>query len=186
MEAPVAEAFATKLADAMGALPTGHGLEEGNRLGPLVDAATRDKVAELVEGAVGAGAKAVVGGETPDGTGFYYPATVLTGVRPDNPILEEEIFGPVAPIVAVADEHEAVRLANGTTMGLVAYVYTGDLAKGLRIAERLESGMVGLNKGIVSDPAAPFGGVKESGIGREGGHEGMLDYTETKYIATDW
>ena len=186
VEAPVAETFAAKLADAMGALPTGHGLEDGNRLGPLVDAATRDKVAELVDGAVGAGAKAVVGGETPAGTGFYYPATVLTGVAADNPILEEEIFGPVAPIVSVADADEAVRLANGTTMGLVAYVYTGDLAKGLRIAEQLESGMVGLNKGIVSDPAAPFGGVKESGIGREGGHEGMLDYTETKYIATDW
>ncbi len=186
VEAPLAEAFAARLADAMSALPTGHGLEAGNRLGPLVDADTRDKVAELVDGAVAAGAKALVGGERPSGTGFYYPATVLTGVMPDNPILEEEIFGPVAPIVSVADADEAVRLANGTTMGLVAYVYTRDLAKGLRVAEVLESGMVGLNKGIVSDPAAPFGGVKESGIGREGGHEGMLDYTETKYIATDW
>jgi len=186
VEAPVAEAFAARLAEAMGALPTGHGLTEGNRLGPLVDAATRDKVAELVDGAVAAGAKAVVGGETPTGTGFYYPATVLTGVACDNPILAEEIFGPVAPIVSVADADEAVRLANGTSMGLVAYVYTQDLAKGLRVAEALESGMVGLNKGIVSDPAAPFGGVKESGIGREGGHEGMLDYCETKYIATDW
>jgi succinate-semialdehyde dehydrogenase/glutarate-semialdehyde dehydrogenase len=186
VEAPVAEAFAMKLADAMGALPTGHGLEEGNRLGPLVDADTRDKVAELVDGAVAAGAKALLGGEAPGGTGFYYPATVLTGVTADNPILEEEIFGPVAPIVSVADADEAVRLANGTAMGLVSYVYTGDLATGLRIAEQLESGMVGLNKGIVSDPAAPFGGMKESGIGREGGHEGMLDYTETKYIATDW
>jgi succinate-semialdehyde dehydrogenase/glutarate-semialdehyde dehydrogenase len=186
VEAPVAEAFAGKLADAMGALPTGHGLEEGNRLGPLVDADTRDKVAELVDAAMAAGAKALVGGESPEGTGFYYPATVLTGVSADNPILEEEIFGPVAPIVSVADAAAALRLANGTAMGLVSYVYTGDLAKGLRIAEALESGMVGLNKGIVSDPAAPFGGVKESGIGREGGHEGMLDYTETKYIATDW
>ena len=186
VEAPVAEAFAARLADAMSALPTGHGLTEGNRLGPLVDADTRDKVAELVDSAVAAGAKAVVGGEAPRGTGFYYPATVLTAVAADNPILEEEIFGPVAPIVSVADADEAVRLANGTTMGLVSYVYTGDLAKGLRIAEALESGMVGLNKGIVSDPAAPFGGVKESGVGREGGHEGMLDYTETKYIATDW
>jgi succinate-semialdehyde dehydrogenase/glutarate-semialdehyde dehydrogenase len=186
VEAPVAEAFAAKLADAMGALPTGHGLDDGVRLGPLVDADTRDKVAELVDGAIAAGAKATVGGERPDGTGFFYPATVLTGVASDNPILAEEIFGPVAPIVAVADADEAVRLANATTMGLVAYVYTRDLAEGLRVAEALESGMVGLNKGIVSDPAAPFGGVKESGIGREGGHEGMLDYTETKYIATDW
>lgn len=186
VEAPVAEAFAARLAEAMGALPTGHGLEAGSRLGPLVDADTRDKVAELVDGAVRAGAKAVVGGERPGGTGFYYPATVLTGVTADNPILAEEIFGPVAPIVAVADADEAVRLANATPMGLVSYVYTGDLAQGLRVAEALESGMVGLNKGIVSDPAAPFGGVKESGIGREGGHEGMLDYTEAKYIATDW
>jgi succinate-semialdehyde dehydrogenase/glutarate-semialdehyde dehydrogenase len=187
VEAPVAEAFAEKLAAAMGALPMGHGLTEGNRLGPLVDADTRDKVASLVDGALVAGAMAAVGGERPaDGPGYYYPATVLTGVASDNPILEEEIFGPVAPIVSVADADEAVRLANATTMGLVAYVYTGDLAAGLRVAEALESGMVGLNKGIVSDPAAPFGGVKESGLGREGGHEGMLDYTETKYVATDW
>jgi succinate-semialdehyde dehydrogenase/glutarate-semialdehyde dehydrogenase len=186
VEAPVAEAFAAKLAEAMSALPTGHGLTEGMRLGPLVDAETRDKVAELVDGAVAAGAEAAVGGQRPEGTGFYYPATVLTGVGADNPILAEEIFGPVAPIVAVADADEAVRLANDSPMGLVSYLYTGDLAKGLRLAEQLESGMVGLNKGIVSDPAAPFGGVKESGLGREGGHEGMLDYTETKYIATDW
>jgi succinate-semialdehyde dehydrogenase/glutarate-semialdehyde dehydrogenase len=170
----------------MGALPMGHGLTEGNKLGPLVDEATRDKVAGLVASAREAGAVAALGGEVPSGTGWYYPATVLTDVAPDSPILAEEIFGPVAPIVAVADEHEAVRHANSTTMGLVSYVFTGDLAKGLRVAEALEAGMVGLNKGIVSDPAAPFGGVKESGIGREGGHEGMLDYTETKYVATDW
>ena len=186
VEASVADEFAARLAEAMGALPMGHGLSDGIRLGPLVDAATRDKVAELVDSAVSAGAKAVVGGSAPVGTGYYYPATVLTGVAADNPILEEEIFGPVAPIVTVADADEAIRLANASTMGLVSYVYTRDLAKGLRVAEALESGMVGLNKGIVSDPAAPFGGVKESGIGREGGHEGMLDYTETKYVATDW
>jgi succinate-semialdehyde dehydrogenase/glutarate-semialdehyde dehydrogenase len=187
VEAPVADEFAARLAQAMGALPMGHGLEAGNRLGPLVDADTRDKVAELVDSAVAAGAKAAVGGERPsDGPGFYYPATVLTGVSRDNPILAEEIFGPVAPIVSVADADEAVRLANATTMGLVSYVFTGDLARGLRVAEALESGMVGLNQGIVSDPAAPFGGVKESGVGREGGHEGMLDDTETKYVATDW
>ncbi|MGQ0435020.1 MAG: NAD-dependent succinate-semialdehyde dehydrogenase [Microthrixaceae bacterium] len=187
VEAPVADEFAARLGKSMAALPMGYGLDEGTRLGPLVDADTRDKVAELVDAAIAAGANATVGGERPaSGSGFYYPATVLTGVASDNPILAEEIFGPVAPIVAVADEHEAVRLANDTTMGLVAYVYTRDLAKGLRVAEALESGMVGLNKGVVSDPAAPFGGVKESGVGREGGHEGMLDYTETKYIATDW
>ena len=187
VEAPVAAEFATRLSDAMTALPMGHGLIEGSRLGPLVDAETRDKVAGLVDSAVAAGATRAVGGVRPaTGPGYYYPATVLTDVAPDNAILSEEIFGPVAPIVEVADEHEAVRLANGTTMGLVAYVFTRDLAKGLRVAEALEAGMVGLNKGIVSDPAAPFGGVKESGLGREGGHEGMLDYTETKYIATDW
>ncbi len=187
VEAPIAEAFAEKLAAAMGAVPMGHGLTEGNRLGPLVDADTRDKVAALVDSALAEGAKAVVGGARPaSGPGYYYPATVLTGVGPNSAILAEEIFGPVAPIVAVADAEEAVRRANATTMGLVSYVYTGDLAKGLRVAEALESGMVGLNKGVVSDPAAPFGGVKESGVGREGGHEGMLDYTETKYIATDW
>ncbi len=187
VEAAVAEEFAARLSAAMAALPMGHGLGEGNRLGPLVDADTRDKVAELVNAAVAAGATASVGGTRPDsGVGYYYPATVLTGVAADNPILEEEIFGPVAPIVSVTDADEAVRLANASTMGLVSYVFTGDLAKGLRVAEALESGMVGLNKGIVSDPAAPFGGVKESGLGREGGHEGMLDYTETKYIATDW
>jgi succinate-semialdehyde dehydrogenase/glutarate-semialdehyde dehydrogenase len=186
VESPVAEEFAARLSEAMGALPVGHGLDDGVRLGPLVDEATRDKVAALVDDAVAGGAKARLGGERPDGAGFYYPATVLTDVAADNPILAEEIFGPVAHIVAVADEHEAVRLANATAMGLVSYVFTGDLAKGLRVAEALEAGMVGLNKGRVSDPAAPFGGVKESGIGREGGHEGMLDYTETKYIATDW
>jgi succinate-semialdehyde dehydrogenase/glutarate-semialdehyde dehydrogenase len=187
VEAPVVDAFAERLAAAMGALPVGHGLTEGNRLGPLVDAESREKVASLVDDAVAAGAKALVGGERPtSGPGFYYPATVLAGVASDNPILQEEIFGPVAPIVSVADADEAVRLANASTMGLVSYVFTDDLAEGLRVAEALESGMVGLNKGIVSDPAAPFGGVKESGIGREGGHEGMLDYTETKYVATDW
>jgi succinate-semialdehyde dehydrogenase/glutarate-semialdehyde dehydrogenase len=187
VEAPVADAFAERLAAAMGGLSMGHGLSDGTRLGPLVDAASRDKVASLVDDAVDAGAKAIVGGDRPArGPGYYYPATVLTGVASDNPILEEEIFGPVAPIVSVADAEEAVRLANASPMGLVSYVFTGDLARGLRVAEALESGMVGLNKGIVSDPAAPFGGVKESGVGREGGHEGMLDYTETKYVATDW
>jgi succinate-semialdehyde dehydrogenase/glutarate-semialdehyde dehydrogenase len=186
VEAPVVEEFTARLTQAMGEVAMGPGLDEGIRLGPLVDAATRDKVAELVGAAVAGGAEVRLGGTAPDGPGFYFPATVLADVSPTNAILEEEVFGPVAPIVSVADEHEAVRLANATPMGLVSYVFTGDLAKGLRVAEALESGMVGLNKGVVSDPAAPFGGVKESGIGREGGHEGMLDYTETKYIATDW
>ena len=132
------------------------------------------------------GATAETGGSRPEGKGFYYPPTVLTGVRPDSEILREEIFGPVAPIVTFTDEDEAIRLANDTEFGLVAYVYTGDLARGLRVSEGIEAGMVGLNRGLVSDPAAPFGGVKQSGLGREGGHEGMLDYLESKYIAVTW
>jgi succinate-semialdehyde dehydrogenase/glutarate-semialdehyde dehydrogenase len=122
----------------------------------------------------------------PGGAGCYYPATVLVDVPADAEILREEIFGPVAPIVTFTAEADAVRWANDTEYGLVAYVYTGDLARGLRVSEALESGMVGLNRGLVSDPAAPFGGVKQSGIGREGGHEGLLDYTESKYIAVTW
>ena len=126
------------------------------------------------------------GGAPADGPGFFYPATVLDRVAPDSPILAEEIFGPVAPIVAFHDTDEVIRLANDTEYGLVAYVYTRDLARGLRVAEALETGMVGLNRGLVSDPAAPFGGVKQSGIGREGGHDGLLEFTETKYIAVAW
>jgi succinate-semialdehyde dehydrogenase/glutarate-semialdehyde dehydrogenase len=128
----------------------------------------------------------LTGGSRPDGPGCFYPPTVLAAVPADADILTEEIFGPVAPIVTFTDEADAVRFANDTEYGLVAYVYTGDLARGLRVSDALESGMVGLNRGIVSDPAAPFGGVKQSGIGREGGHEGLLDYTESKYIAVAW
>jgi succinate-semialdehyde dehydrogenase/glutarate-semialdehyde dehydrogenase len=127
-----------------------------------------------------------LGGSRVEGPGFFYPATVLTDVPPDAPAGRDEIFGPVAPIIAVADEDEAVRLANDTEMGLSGYVYTGDLARGLRVSERLEVGMVGLNRGLVSDPAAPFGGVKESGLGREGGYEGIEEYLETTYVATQW
>ncbi|MFP5255456.1 MAG: NAD-dependent succinate-semialdehyde dehydrogenase [Acidimicrobiia bacterium] len=186
VEAPVAEDFTRRLAEAMGRVRMGPGLDEGVGLGPMVDAATRDKVRDLVDAAVGHGAHAVVGGAAGEGPGFWYPATVLEGVAPDSPILAEEIFGPVAPVVAVEDAEEAVARANDTALGLVSYLYTGDLRRGLALAERLESGMVGLNRGLVSDPAAPFGGVKESGLGREGGHEGLLDYTEAKYVATEW
>jgi succinate-semialdehyde dehydrogenase/glutarate-semialdehyde dehydrogenase len=139
-----------------------------------------------VRAALSSGATAVTGGSRPSGPGFYYPPTVLTGVEPGAAILREEIFGPVAPIVTFDSEDEAVALANDTEYGLVAYVYTADLARGLRVSERIEAGMVGLNRGLVSDPAAPFGGVKQSGVGREGGHEGMLDYLESKYIAVTW
>ena len=186
VEAPVAAEFGRRLGERMAALRLGPGLDEDNQVGPLVNDDTASKVDDLVQAAVGAGARAVVGGRRPDREGYYFEPTVLLDVRPGSDILTEEIFGPVAPIVVFEDEDDAVRMANDTEYGLVSYLYTGDLARGLRISERLESGMVGLNRGIVSDPAAPFGGVKQSGVGREGGHEGMLDYTESKYIAVQW
>lgn len=182
----IAPAFAARLATAMGGLTMGPGASEGVQLGPLVNAEAVDKVDSLVSETVSLGARALVGGSRPDGPGFYYPATVLADVPSSAPVLAEEIFGPVAPIVTFAGEEEAVRLANATEHGLVSYVYTADLARGLRVSEALESGMVGLNRGLVSEPAAPFGGVKQSGIGREGGHEGLLEYTESKYIAVNW
>jgi succinate-semialdehyde dehydrogenase / glutarate-semialdehyde dehydrogenase len=182
----IADRFATRLAEAMTGLTMGPGYLEGTTLGPLVNAKTQAKVAELVSQAVGSGARVTVGGTLPDGPGYYYPATVLTDVAPDAAILQTEIFGPVAPIVRFSTEDEAVRLANNTEYGLVSYVYTSDLSRGLRVSEAIEAGMVGLNRGLVSDPAAPFGGVKESGLGREGGVEGLLAFTETKYIAVDW
>jgi succinate-semialdehyde dehydrogenase/glutarate-semialdehyde dehydrogenase len=186
VQAPIAEEFSRRLAERMGALVLGPGTEEATQVGPLVNQDALDKVSSLVSEAIDAGARALLGGAAPDRAGFYYEPTVLVDVAADSPILREEIFGPVAPIVTFEDEDEAVRLANSTEYGLVSYVYTGDLARGLRVSERLESGMVGLNRGLVSDPAAPFGGVKQSGIGREGGHEGVLDYTESKYIAVSW
>ncbi|MEP6760963.1 MAG: NAD-dependent succinate-semialdehyde dehydrogenase [Sporichthyaceae bacterium] len=186
VEESVAEEFSTRLAEKMGALKVGPGTESGTQVGPLVNDAAVEKVDELVRGALEDGARTLVGGEVPDRTGCYYPPTVLVDVPADAAILKEEIFGPVAPIVTFTAEADAVRWANDTEYGLVAYVYTGDLARGLRVSEALESGMVGLNRGLVSDPAAPFGGVKQSGIGREGGHEGLLDYTESKYIALTW
>jgi succinate-semialdehyde dehydrogenase / glutarate-semialdehyde dehydrogenase len=186
VEAPVADRFGELLAARMGSLRMGRGLDDGVQLGPLVNASSRDKVRELVDDARAEGANAVVGGEDPAGTGFFYPATVLAAVPSDAALLRTEIFGPVAPIVSFEGEDEAVALANDTEYGLASYVYTGDLARGLRVAEAIETGMVGLNRGLVSDPAAPFGGVKQSGLGREGGHDGMLEYTEQKYIACTW
>lgn len=186
VEAPVAEEFGRLLAARMSALAVGPGLDERNQLGPLVNDDAVSKVDELVQAAVEVGARTVTGGRRPDRPGCYYEATVLVDVAPDSPILGEEIFGPVAPIVRFTDEAEAVRLANATEYGLVSYVYTGDLARGLRVSEALESGMVGLNRGLVSDPAAPFGGTKQSGVGREGGHHGLMDYLEPKYIAVQW
>ncbi len=182
----VAAEFSAKLTARLAALNVGPGLEDGVELGPLVNADTRSKVAELVAGATGAGAKVLTGGHAPDRTGFYYQPTVLDSVPSDAGILSEEIFGPVAPIVRFTDADEAIALANNTEYGLVSYLYSGDLRRALAVAEALEAGMVGINRGVVSDPAAPFGGVKQSGLGREGAHEGLLEYTETKYIAVDW
>jgi succinate-semialdehyde dehydrogenase/glutarate-semialdehyde dehydrogenase len=182
----IAEDFTARLVDRMAALKVAGGLEPDAELGPLVSAQAVSDVTTLVDDAVRAGATARTGGAALDGRGHFYPATVLTDVPPGSEILRQEIFGPVAPIVIFDDEDEAIRLANDTEYGLVAYLYTSDLATGLRVTERLEAGMVGLNRGLVSDPAAPFGGVKQSGIGREGGHEGMLDYIEQKYVATNW
>lgn len=181
-----AEAFPGKLAEAMRALRVGPGHDRDNQVGPLINASARDTVGELVTGAVTAGATVLTGGSPSPGPGYFYPPTVLSDVPPGSAILAEEIFGPVAPIVTFDSDDEAVRLANDTEYGLVSYVYTDDLARGLRIAEALDSGMVGLNRGVVSDPAAPFGGTKQSGIGREGGHEGMREYVEQKYVAVAW
>ncbi len=182
----VAAEFAEKLTAKMAELTMGPGTAEGTKLGPMINARQRDGVADKVTRSVQAGARAVLGGSVPEGPGFFYPATVLTDVPRDSPVATDEIFGPVAPIIVVKDDDDALAVANATEMGLTAYVFTRDLARGLRISEKLEVGMIGLNRGLVSDPAAPFGGVKESGLGREGGFEGIEEYLETTYVATNW
>jgi succinate-semialdehyde dehydrogenase/glutarate-semialdehyde dehydrogenase len=182
----VADEFTAALAARLSALTVGPGLDEGTDLGPLVNEDTRSKVGTLVAGAASDGAQVRTGGRAPDRRGYFYLPTVLDQVPRDAGILSEEIFGPVAPIVRFSDADEAVTLANSTEYGLVAYLYSRDLRRALRVAETLESGMVGINRGVVSDPAAPFGGVKQSGLGREGAHDGLLEFTETKYVAVDW
>ncbi|MDP3967404.1 MAG: NAD-dependent succinate-semialdehyde dehydrogenase [Nocardioides sp.] len=186
VHADVADEFSRRLAERMAALRVGPGTSDDTEIGPLVNEESAAKVASLVAGAVADGARIVLGGARPDRAGYYYEPTVLLDVPRTSGILGEEIFGPVAPVVTFTDEADAIRMANDTEFGLVSYVYTSDLARGMRISEALDSGMVGLNRGLVSDPAAPFGGTKQSGIGREGGHEGMLDYLESKYIAVSW
>ena len=181
--AEVADEFANRLARRMGSLKLGRGTDDGVEVGPLIDDVQRAKVAGLVDEAVAAGARVLTGGRSIDGPGSYYPPTVLTGVPAGARMLHEEVFGPVAPVTAFAGEEEAVTAANDTEHGLVAYVFTRDLDRALRVAERLEAGMVGLNQGMVSNPAAPLGGMKHSGFGREGGREGILEYLETKYVA---
>jgi succinate-semialdehyde dehydrogenase/glutarate-semialdehyde dehydrogenase len=167
----------------MGALKIGRGTEDGVEVGPLIDEDQLDKVVELVEDAVSKGARVLCGGERVDGPGHFYKPTVLVDVPDDARLLKEEIFGPVAPIKAFGSEEEAIAAANDTEFGLVAYLYTADLKRALRVTERLETGMVGLNQGLVSNAGAPFGGVKHSGIGREGGPEGIEEYLEIKYVA---
>ena len=182
---PVAEQFAEMLAEKMGAMKVGRGTEEGVEVGPLIDDKQRSKVAELVEDAVGRGARALVGGHMRDGSGYFFDPTVLSNVPDDAKLLREEIFGPVAPVKGFLDEDEAIAAANDTAYGLVAYLYTNDLKRALRVVERLETGMVGLNQGMVSNASAPFGGIKQSGFGREGGPEGIEEYLETKYVAVN-
>ena len=183
--ASVADEFAQRLAARMGAMKIGRGTEDGVEVGPLINADQRSMVAELVDDAVERGAKALCGGKSIDGPGFFYEPTVLGGVTPDARVLKEEIFGPVAPVIGFDSEEDAIAAANDTEYGLVAYLYTSDLKRALRVCERLETGMVGLNQGMVSNPAAPFGGVKQSGFGREGGSEGIEEYLETKYVAVN-
>jgi succinate-semialdehyde dehydrogenase/glutarate-semialdehyde dehydrogenase len=180
----IAEEFTTKLSNAMASLKMAAGTSTGAQLGTSVSVKERNKIAEIVDESVSAGAQIRTGGKTPTGAGAFYPATVLT-VRSDNPILKQEIFGPVAPIVITSSDEESIELANATEFGLISYVYSTDLKRALKIAESLESGMVAINKGVISDPAAPFGGVKQSGLGREGGFAGVEEFLEIKYIGVE-
>ena len=182
----VHDEFAKKLTAKMSGLKMGNGLDDGVTLGPLVNKDGLAKVVELVDDAVKKGAKILTGGKAPGGPGFFYPATVLANVSNDAKMLNEEIFGPVASIQAFKSEDEVVTRANDTEYGLVAYLYTKDVGRGMRVSEKLEFGMIGLNRGLVSDPAAPFGGMKQSGIGREGAHEGLMEFLETQYVSVNW
>jgi succinate-semialdehyde dehydrogenase/glutarate-semialdehyde dehydrogenase len=186
VERAIADEFAQRFADRLAGLTVGPGTEATSDCGPLIDHRAVAKVAGLVESAVRGGASVLTGGGAPPGPGSFYTPTVLTGVASDSQIVGAEIFGPVAAFQSFETEDEVVAAANATELGLASYVYSSDLGRALRVAGHLESGMVAINRGLVSDPAAPFGGVKESGLGREGGREGVLEFTETKYIAVDW
>jgi succinate-semialdehyde dehydrogenase / glutarate-semialdehyde dehydrogenase len=185
VHASVFDEFSGRLAERMAALRLGRGTDPEVDVGPLIDDGARQKVSELVEDALARGARCLTGGEALDGPGYFYRPTVVVDLPPDARLLHEEVFGPVAPIVSFETDDEALAQANGTEFGLVAYVYTRDLKRALRVCESLEVGMVGLNQGMVSNAAAPFGGVKQSGFGREGGYEGIEEYLETKYVAID-
>ncbi|WP_375599111.1 NAD-dependent succinate-semialdehyde dehydrogenase [Devosia sp. Naph2] len=182
----IAEAFSKGLAKRMQALKVGPGYDAATQCGPLINKEAVTRITSWIDEAVEAGATLLAGGSAQEGEGYYLAPTVLSGVPADATLVREEIFGPVAPIATFETEEEAIALANDTEYGLIAYVFTGDLARGLRVSERIECGMVGLNRGLASDPAAPFGGTKQSGLGREGAHHGMLEFCETKYIAVNW
>ena len=182
----VAEAFTARLTATMAALKVGDGLDPSVDVGPLVNAETRDKVAQFVADAVSKGARIECGGELQTGKGYFYPPTVLSNVPETAECVHDEIFGPVAAIQTFTEQDEVISRANATEYGLVAYVFSGNFKRALQVCERLDYGMVGLNRGLVSDPAAPFGGTKQSGLGREGGHEGMLEFMETQYISAEW
>ncbi|MCE7882292.1 MAG: NAD-dependent succinate-semialdehyde dehydrogenase [Actinobacteria bacterium ATB1] len=185
VETPVAAEFAGRLAERMAALVVGRGTEEGVDVGPIIDSPSREFIHGLVQDARSRGASVLTGGDVPEGPGWFYPPTVLCEIHPEARIVDEEVFGPVAPVLTFDGLDEAVAMANDTPFGLGAYVYTRDLARALSATERLEVGMVGLNRGLVSNPAAPFGGVKQSGLGREGGPEGLEEYLTTKYVAIE-
>ncbi len=185
VHASLAEAFTARLAAAMGAVRMGPGSEPGAELGPMINAAAVAKIEALVGDACRRGARVRTGGERPTGPGWFYPPTVIDRVAPGSDILRDEVFGPVAPVTTFADEADAIAAANDTEHGLVAYVYSRDLRRAMRVGEAIETGMVGLNRGVVSDPAAPFGGVKQSGVGREGGRHGLCEFLEPKYFSFD-
>ncbi|MEK6649006.1 MAG: aldehyde dehydrogenase family protein, partial [Actinomycetota bacterium] len=181
VQRPIAEQFTAEFTRAMASLVMGPGMDAGVNLGASVSLKERNKIAGLVDSAVSEGAKITTGGKSPDGPGAFYPATVLT-CESDNSILQNEVFGPVAPVVIFDTDEEAIALANDTDFGLISYVYSGELGRAIRAAEAMESGMVAINRGVISDPAAPFGGMKQSGLGREGGFDGIHEFLETKYI----
>ncbi len=186
VEHGVADEFARRLSDAMAALRLGPGMDRDADVGPLINEPAREEIAGWVADSVAAGSRVLTGASIPTREGWFYQPTVLSAVDRDDPLLDHEVFGPVAPVVAFSGEDEALELANDTEFGLAAYVYSGDLGRGLRLADGIESGVVGINRGFVSDPAAPFGGMKQSGLGREGSHAGLLEFVETKYIAASW
>ncbi|MEX2653468.1 MAG: NAD-dependent succinate-semialdehyde dehydrogenase [Acidimicrobiia bacterium] len=186
VHASVAKEFSAKLSEAMAATRVGPGSDPDVDLGPLINRTAQEDMSDVVDTSTGAGATVLTGGHAPNRKGFYFEPTVLGNVMPDSPVLSREIFGPIAPVVTFESDDDAVRLANDTIHGLASYVYSGDLSRALRVAEEIEAGMVGINRGLISDPAAPFGGMKQSGLGREGGHEGIAEFLETKYIAADW